>query len=102
MQTAIAGRELERAHPLLERALRTAARRARRSGTPVLAAVTLPLPDGADPVAIAWASRQGTESLTCFEQPERDGFALAGLGAVRTLPSEGPDRFGLAASVWRH
>jgi isochorismate synthase len=102
MQTAIAGRELERAHPLLERALRNAARRARRSGTPVLAAVTLPLPDGADPVAIAWASRQGTESLTCFEQPDRDGFALAGLGTVRTLPSEDPDRFGLAATVWRH
>jgi salicylate biosynthesis isochorismate synthase/menaquinone-specific isochorismate synthase len=102
MQTAIAPSELERAHPLLERTLRTAARRARRAGTPVLAAVTLPLPGDADPVAIAWASRQGLETLTTFEQPDRDGFALAGLGQVRALPCADPDRFGIAASVWRH
>jgi salicylate biosynthesis isochorismate synthase/menaquinone-specific isochorismate synthase len=41
------------------------------------------------------------EDLFCFEQPDRDGFALAGLGRVARLSASGADRFASVARQWR-
>ena len=68
-----------------------AVRRARRTGREVLAAVTVPL-DGADPSAVAFASRLSGEPWFCFEQPDRGGAALAALGCVKRLEGRGPGR----------
>ena len=71
-------------------------RRARRHGE-ALAAITVPLPAGADPTAIAAASRRPGEAWFSFEQADRDRFALAGLGCVAAIDERGPDRFAAAA-----
>jgi salicylate biosynthesis isochorismate synthase/menaquinone-specific isochorismate synthase len=67
----------------------------------VLAAVTVVLPADVDPAAVAFASRAGTEPAFVFEQPERGGSALAGLGCVRELSASGPTRFVDVARAWR-
>src|SRR4051794_41693692 len=54
-----------------------------------------------DPSAVAFASRAPGEDLFCFEQPDRDGFALAGLGRVARLSASGSDRFASVARQWR-
>ena len=90
----------DRLAALLRERCERAVRRARRSGREVLAAVTVPLP-GADPSAVAFASRREGEPWFCFEQPDRGGAALAALGCVRRLEGRGPGRFGRAAAAWR-
>jgi salicylate biosynthesis isochorismate synthase/menaquinone-specific isochorismate synthase len=65
----------------VDRALRTAARERR----PVVASATIELGAGADPAAIVFASRRADERWFAWEQPERDGFALAALGAAHTI-----------------
>ncbi len=92
--------------PLLrDTALRTRVRAAlkasRRSGGEVLAALTLSADPGLDPSAVVWASRRGAEPLFCLEEPDRGGFALAGLGEVAHLTARGEDRFGRVAAAWR-
>src|SRR3954451_15862134 len=77
-----------------------AVRRARRRGE-ALAAITVPLPRGADPTAIAAASRRGTEPWFSFEQADRDRFALAALGCAAAIDERGPQRFARAAARWR-
>src|SRR4051795_13785572 len=69
-----------------------AVRRARRHGE-ALAAITVPLPRGADPTAIAAASRRGGEPWFSFEQADRDRFALAALGCAAAIDERGPQRF---------
>lgn len=79
-----------------------AVRRARRvRGGQVLAAITVAAPAGADPSAVVLAARRPGEPWWCFEQPDRDGAALAGLGAVARLESSGDDRFADVAAAWR-
>jgi isochorismate synthase len=78
-----------------------AVRRARRTGAEVLVAITLPLDAGVDPSAVVLASRRPGEQWFCFEQPDRDGAALAVLGCVRRLEDRGPGRFARAAAAWR-
>jgi isochorismate synthase len=85
---------------LLRERCERAVRRARRTGREVLAAVTVPLA-GADPSAIAFASRRAGEPWFCFEQPDRGGAALAALGCVRRLEGRGPRRFEQVAAAWR-
>jgi salicylate biosynthesis isochorismate synthase len=85
---------------LLERCER-AVRRARRDGGPVLAGVTLPVHRGIDPSAVVAASRRHGEPWFLFEQPDRDGAALAALGSVHAIRSSGPKRFEAAAAAWR-
>src|SRR4051812_32984531 len=85
---------------VLEERLRRAVRRARRDGE-ALAALTIALDRRADPSAIAVASRRPGEPWWCFEQPDRDGAALATLGVVRTIEATGRDRFADAAQAWR-
>ncbi len=90
------------ARELLAARLETAVRRARAAGE-ALAAVTV-TPSGAravDPSALVVASRRPGEPWFCFEQPDRDGAALAALGCVRQIEARGPGRFHAAAEEWR-
>jgi salicylate biosynthesis isochorismate synthase len=91
----------ERARRRLAERLELALRRARTTGAPVLASVTSSCPDAGDPVAIVAASRRSGEPWFCFEQPDRDGFALAALGSVRSLEASGGERFATLARRWR-
>ena len=82
--------------------LAAAQRRARRSSAgEALAAITVPLPRGADPTAIAVASRIGGEPWFVLEQPDRAGTALATLGLATAIEASGPDRFAVVAARWR-
>ena len=77
-----------------------AVRRARRHGE-ALAAITTALPAGSDPTAIAAASRRSGEPWFSFEQPDRDRFALSGLGVAVAIDERGPQRFARTARRWR-
>jgi isochorismate synthase len=80
--------DTERALDSLERILRQAAEsRLRR-----LVSVTIPV-DECDPGAIAFASRRADDRWFCWEQPDRVGFALAGVGSAHAVVSRGPHRF---------
>jgi salicylate biosynthesis isochorismate synthase len=85
---------------LRERCAR-AVRRARRGGRPVLLGWTVAVGPDWDPSAVAFASRTGGEDCFCFEQPDRDGAALAALGCVARLRASGEDRFARVARAWR-
>jgi len=50
--------------------------------------------EGIDPSAVAFASRLASDRWFCWEQPERNGFALAGIGSAWEVVSRGDDRFG--------
>ncbi len=80
--------------------LQLAVKRARRSGQPTLAALTLPLL-GVDPSAVACASRRPGEPWFLFEQPDRGARALAALGEVACLTARGGERFAAVADRWR-
>jgi salicylate biosynthesis isochorismate synthase/menaquinone-specific isochorismate synthase len=58
----------------------------------VLVSVTAPI-ELEDPSAAIFASRLAGDRWFCWEQPDRDGFALAALGAAHEVVSRGPDRF---------
>jgi isochorismate synthase len=75
--------------------------RARRSGQEVLVAHTLRVAASVDPSAVVFASRAQDEPWFCFEQPDRDGAAVAALGCVRRIEASGRDRFRTAAAAWR-
>jgi salicylate biosynthesis isochorismate synthase/menaquinone-specific isochorismate synthase len=76
--------------------------RARRSRAgEVLCSITVQLAPGADPTAIAAASRRADEPWFVLEQPDRDGAALAALGAVCELEGAGDGRFSDLARRWR-
>jgi isochorismate synthase len=85
----------------LERPFAAALRRARATGAPVLASVTIELDGAHDPTAIAIASRRPGEPWFCLEQPDRDGWALAALGCVRALEARGEQRFEAVSRRWR-
>ncbi len=75
--------------------------RARRSGRPTLATLTLPLDPQVDPSAVVCASRRRGEPWFVFEQPERKQVALAALGEVASLSAHGAERFAAVADRWR-
>jgi isochorismate synthase len=54
--------------------------------------VTVPV-EVEDPSAAVFASRLAGDRWFCWEQPDRDGFALAALGAAHEVVSRGPQRF---------
>jgi isochorismate synthase len=81
--------------------LSLALRRARRSGEPTLATSTIELPAGVDPSAVVCASRRAGEDWFALEQPDRDGAALAALGAAVSLSAAGEERFANVADRWR-
>jgi menaquinone-specific isochorismate synthase len=67
--------------------------RSRREGAPALAAVTVPVAAELDLSAVVMRARRAHDRFFCFEQPDRDGFALAGLGSALALESRGSGRF---------
>jgi salicylate biosynthesis isochorismate synthase len=78
-----------------------AIRAARGRGAAVLLSATRPLADQVDPTAVVAASRAPGEPWFCFEQPDRDGAAVAAVGCVTALEGAGPQRFGELADGWR-
>ena len=68
---------------------------------PVLAGVTVRVPADLDVSAAVLAARRADDRFFCFEQPDRDGFALAGLGAAAVVEAGGKDRFRDAAAAVR-
>jgi isochorismate synthase len=85
----------------LARRLDAGLRRARAAGTSVLVSVTAAVDPATDPSATVAASRRPGEPWFCFEQPERQGAAVAALGQVRALEAAGPRRFQQLAAQWR-
>ncbi|HET8976822.1 MAG TPA: isochorismate synthase [Solirubrobacteraceae bacterium] len=90
-----------RAQARLRRRLEAAIRRRRSSGSRVLVSVTSALGPATDPSAVVAASRRPDEPWFCFEQPDRDGAALAALGSVLAIETGGEDRFRQMAKRWR-
>jgi len=86
-----------RARERIEEALR----RARTTGREALTGLTVRVAGTIDPSAVVAASRRPGEPWFCFEQPDRDGSAIAALGAVRTLTDAGQGRFARVAAAWR-
>jgi isochorismate synthase len=84
----------------MERQVSRALERARSTGAPVLASVAEPVV-AADPSAVVLASRREGEAWFCFEQPDRDHSAVAGLGQVTELRASGSNRFSAIAASWR-
>ncbi|MHB8658189.1 MAG: isochorismate synthase [Solirubrobacteraceae bacterium] len=80
--------------------LETALLQARGAGTSVLASVTCACPAARDPAAVVLGSRRCDEPFFVFEQPERDGFALAGLGCVDELRAGHVGRFKTMEELW--
>jgi salicylate biosynthesis isochorismate synthase/menaquinone-specific isochorismate synthase len=87
---------------LLDR-LKRAVMRSRRAGAPgtTLATLSVDLPGGIDPCAVAYASRRAGERWFLFEQPDRGGAALAALGQAAVIEATGPQRFSAVATRWR-
>ncbi|HEY3759831.1 MAG TPA: isochorismate synthase [Solirubrobacteraceae bacterium] len=75
--------------------------RARRTGQPTLATLTVALPADVDPSAVVCASRRAGEPWFLFEQPERSRSALATLGEAICLTASGAERFATVADRWR-
>src|SRR5437764_10004668 len=85
----------------LERRFEAGLRQARRSGSRALPSVTTAGERDVDPTAVAAVSRREGEEWFCFEQPERDGSALAALGVAWSFEDTGPERFARVAERWR-
>src|SRR5215213_3554002 len=81
------------AEQLLAERLGRALALTRRDGRVAVAAVTVPLPADVDVAAAVLGARRADDRFFCFEQPDRDGFALAALGAAATVEGSGPGRF---------
>ena len=67
------------------------------AGARAVASVTVPLPASLDASAAVLAARGPGDRWFCLEQPDRDHFALATLGAAYVIEARGPDRFREAA-----
>ncbi|HYN52229.1 MAG TPA: isochorismate synthase [Thermoleophilaceae bacterium] len=74
---------------------------ARRWPGPAVAAVTVAVRPELDLAAAVLAARRPDDRFFCFEQPDRDGFALAGLGQAALLEARGEERFAQIAALTR-
>jgi isochorismate synthase len=74
--------------------------RARLERAP-LASVSVPLPADLDLSAAVLAARRDGDRFFCFEQPDREGFALAGLGTAAVVEGRGSRRFAEVAAACR-
>jgi salicylate biosynthesis isochorismate synthase len=81
--------------------LTLAVARARATAEPTLATLSVVLAGEVDPCAVVCASRRPGEPWFLFEQPDRGGAALAGLGEVTSLEHSGVGRFASVAERWR-
>ncbi|MGI9082373.1 MAG: isochorismate synthase [Thermoleophilaceae bacterium] len=86
---------------LLERRIDRAASLARRGGGRAYASATMPVSPEIDPSAAVLAARRPDDRFFCFEQPDRDGYAVCGLGSTAVVEAAGPGRFEDAASGCR-
>lgn len=68
---------------------------------PAVAAVTVPLSAELDLSAAVFAARRADDRYFCFEQPDRDGFVLAGLGQAAMVEGQGEERFARVAAYAR-
>jgi isochorismate synthase len=91
----------EAARERLRGRVEAAVRRARNERARTLAAVTVPVDPGLDLSAAVLAARRTDDRWFCFEQPDRDGFVLAGLGQAALLQARGPGRFSEVAASAR-
>ena len=86
---ALPARDEERLHDRVGEA----AKRARRSGAGTLAAITVPIAAELDLSAAVLNAKRPEDRFACLEQPDRDGFVLAGLGEAVRIEASGPRRF---------
>jgi isochorismate synthase len=89
--------EREELRARVERAVRLA----RRERRPVLASVARAVDPAIDPSATVLAARAGAAQAFCFEQPDREGFALAALGEAALARAGGSGRFAAVAAECR-
>jgi isochorismate synthase len=82
----------------LRKRVAEAAAKARRSGAGTLASITVPIPAELDLSAAVLKAKRPEDRFACLEQPDRDGFALAGLGEALTIEAHGPGRFAAVAT----
>ncbi|MGH2745824.1 MAG: isochorismate synthase, partial [Thermoleophilaceae bacterium] len=91
----------EPARARLELRLGEARVRVRRGRARAVASVTIAVDPGLDLSAAVLAARRPDDRFFCFEQPDRDGFVLAGVGQAAVLDARGPDRFREVAAAAR-
>ncbi len=91
---ALPNAAVERLHERVAEAVR----QARRSGNGAVAAITVPIPAELDLSAAVLNARRPNDRFACLEQPNRDGFVLAGLGEALTIEARGPRRFAEVAT----
>ena len=66
-----------------------------------IASVTVEIDPATDAAAAVLAARRPSDRWFCFEQPDRDGYAVCGLGAAAVVEGSGPDRFASVAAECR-
>lgn len=91
----------ERAVGRLEGRIGRARALAERDGGPALASVTVPIPAAVDVAAAVLASRRADDRWLSLEQPDRDGYAVCGLGTAALVEAAGSRRFAQAAGECR-
>jgi isochorismate synthase len=94
---ALGSAEWERLGGRIERALALATRTGERS----FASVTQAIPADLDMAAAVLGSRRPGDRWFCFEQPDRDGYAVCGLGVATGVEADGSARFAIAAAACR-
>jgi salicylate biosynthesis isochorismate synthase len=85
----------------LERRIEQAGALVRRSGERALASVTVAIPADVDVAAAVLGSRRPDDRWFCFEQPDRDRYAVCGLGVAAGVEADGSARFTTAATACR-
>jgi salicylate biosynthesis isochorismate synthase/menaquinone-specific isochorismate synthase len=78
-----------------------AAATAERTGERALASVTVAIPADVDLAATVLGSRRSDDRWFCMEQPDRDGYAVCGLGVSAGVEADGSARFQTAAAACR-
>jgi salicylate biosynthesis isochorismate synthase/menaquinone-specific isochorismate synthase len=91
----------EAARQLLRARLDRAIKLARRQRRPILASVRVPADAAIDASATVLAARTPSDSAFCFEQPDRDRFAIAALGSAAVVEASGERRFESVAEQCR-
>jgi isochorismate synthase len=65
------------------------------------ASITVPIEATVDVAAVVLAARRADDRWFCFEQPDRDGYAVCGLGTAAVARAEGQGRFRSVAAACR-
>ena len=73
----------------------------RRAADGRIASVTVEIDPATDVAAAVLAARRPSDRWFCFEQPDRDGYAVCALGQAAVVEASGLDRFGEVAEACR-